>query len=83
MYATSHTTGDFDGILMGTTHFIDVVSQELHSDGFIMDTPFDEHLYEQHMELWHVCRKNKEHHEMQSRSEKKNVIRYVSKNNGG
>ena len=26
MFASSHTTGDFLGILMGTTHFIDVVS---------------------------------------------------------
>ena len=41
MFATWHTTGDFHGILMGTTHFIDVVSQELYSDGFIEQTPFD------------------------------------------
>ena len=50
MYATLHTTGDFHGILMGTTHFIDVVGQELYSDGFIEQTPFDEDMYECHVE---------------------------------
>ena len=35
MFATLHTTGDFSGIPMGTTHFINVVGQELYSDGFI------------------------------------------------
>ena len=50
MYATLHTTGDFRGILMGTTHFIDVVGQELYSDCFIEQTPFNEDMYEHHME---------------------------------
>ena len=35
MFATLHTTGDFLGIPIGTTHFIDVVGQKLYSDSFI------------------------------------------------
>ena len=50
MFASSHTTGDFLGIPMGTTHFINVVGQELYSDGFIKHTPFDEDNYEEHVE---------------------------------
>ena len=40
MFATSHTTGDFRGIPMGTTYFINVVSQELYSDSFIEQTSY-------------------------------------------
>ena len=59
MFATLHTTGDFRGILMGTTHFIDVVSQELYSDGFIEQTPFDEDRYKEHVkELAGFLKKN-------------------------
>ena len=50
MFASLHTTGDFLGIPMGTTHFIDVVGQELYSDSFIEHTPFDEDNYEEHVE---------------------------------
>ena len=50
MFASLHTTGDFLGIPMGTTHFIDVVSQELYFNGFIEHTPFDEDNYEEHVE---------------------------------
>ena len=59
MFATSHTTGDFLGIPMGTTHFINVVGQELYSDGFIEQTPFDEDMYGDHMkELASFLNKN-------------------------
>ena len=59
MFATLHTTGDFHGILMGTTHFIDVVGQELYSDGFIEQTPFDEDMYGDHVkELASFLNKN-------------------------
>ena len=59
MFATLHTTGDFHGILMGTTHFIDVVSQELYFGGFIEHTPFDEDIYEEHVkELADFLKKN-------------------------
>ena len=49
MFVTSHTTGDFHGILMGTTHFINIVDQELYSDSFIEETPFEEDMYKHHM----------------------------------
>ena len=59
MFPTSHTTGDFCGIPMGTTHFIDVVSQELYLDGFIEQTPFDEDMYKEHVkELADFLNKN-------------------------
>ena len=84
MFATSHTTGDFHGILIGTTHFIDVVSQKLYSDGFIDQTPFDEDTYEEHLrELANVSRQNKQSHGNQSRSEEKNMIPCDSKGSGG
>ena len=50
MYATSHTSGRFEGIPIGTTHFIEAVGQELHSDGFIEQTPYDEDSYGDHLE---------------------------------
>ena len=50
MYATSHTSGRFEGIPIGTTHFIEAVGQELHSDGFIEQTPYDEDTYGDHLE---------------------------------
>ena len=49
MFVTSHTTGDFHGIPMGTTHFIDIVGQKLYSDGFIEETPFKEDEYGEHV----------------------------------
>ena len=59
MFATLHTTGDFCGIPMGTTHFINVVSQELYSDSFIEQTPFNEDRYEEHVkELAGFLKKN-------------------------
>ena len=50
MYATSHTSGKFEGIPIGTTHFIEAVGQELHSDGFIDQSPYDDDTYGNHME---------------------------------
>ena len=50
MYATSHTSGRFEGIPIGTTHFIEAVGQELHSDGFIEQTPYDDDTYGDHVE---------------------------------
>ena len=59
MFATLHTTGDFHGIPIGSTHLIDVVGQKLCSDGFIDQTPFDEDMYEEHMrELANFLRNN-------------------------
>ena len=50
MYATSHTSGKFVGIPIGTTHFIEAVGQELHSDGFIEQTPYDDETYADHVD---------------------------------
>ena len=50
MYATSHTSGRFEGIPIGMTHFIEAVGQELHSDSFIEQTPYNEDSYGDHVE---------------------------------